>query len=184
MNAAVAISPLHDNNAFGHAIAATISNYLQTAVHALPSKSSNDFVRNDADLNHLPSPLLQNEAPSFSPQQYGEDDVPQSIGTNPKTFGTSGDPKSETRTSLHRALTLHVSDPAKIVARKTGASVDTIDNHRAGNVPQSWTQMIAYCRAYPAFALDVVEMMGLDIDRDREAYALFLSLQRQMRGGR
>lgn len=108
--------------------------------------------------------------------------MPQSIGTNPKNLGTSADPKSETRTSLHRALTVHVTDPAKIVARRTGASIDTVDNHRSGNVPQSWAQLIAYCRAYPAFGLEVLEMIGIDVDRDRDAYAIFLTLQQRVRG--
>lgn len=106
----------------------------------------------------------------------------EAIGTKPRKSAGSYEDRSETRTSLHRALRLHVNDPAKIAARKTGASVDTVDNHLAGNVPQSWAQMIAYCRAYPGFGLEVLELMGIDIDRDRQAYAIFLSLQKTVRG--
>ena len=102
-------------------------------------------------------------------------------GPTAKNFFGSADPKSETRTQLQRALTLHVTDQAKVVARKIDASPDTVESHRQ-NVPKSWAALIAYCRAYPSFGLEVLEMMGLDIDRDREAYSLFLQLQKQVRG--
>lgn len=102
--------------------------------------------------------------------------------TDPKNISGYRDPKHATRTRLQESLALHVTDPAKVVARKVAASPDTVDAHRA-NVPQSWATMIAYCRAYPAFGLEVLDLMGIDIDRDREAYAMFLALQKQVRGG-
>lgn len=101
--------------------------------------------------------------------------------TDPKNFSTPAVPKEHTRNELHRRLTLHVTDPAKIVARKVDASPETVEAHRA-SVPKSWAQMIAYCRAYPAFGLEVLELMGIDVDRDREAYSLFLQLQQRVRG--
>jgi hypothetical protein len=98
-----------------------------------------------------------------------------------KNIPIFSDPKYELRTRLQQSLEVHVTDPAKVVARKVDASPDTVESHRQ-NVPKSWAQMIAYCRAYPGFALDVVEAMGVDIDRDRNAYVLFLQLQRAVRG--
>jgi len=98
-----------------------------------------------------------------------------------KNCFTSSDPKSETRTRLQASLQIHITDPVKIVARKVDASPDTVEAHRQA-IPKSWAQLIAYCRAYPAVALDVVELMGLDIDRDRESYSRFLELQRAIRG--
>lgn len=100
---------------------------------------------------------------------------------SPEITTTPGNPTIETRTQLQRSLTLHVTDPAKVVARKIVASPDTVEAHRQ-SVPKSWASMIAYCRAYPAFGLEVLELMGIDIDRDRNAYATFLQLQRQLRG--
>lgn len=91
------------------------------------------------------------------------------------------DPRYELRTRLQQSLTLHVTEPSKVVARKVDASPDTVESHRA-SVPQSWAGLIAYCKAYPAFGLEVLELMGIDIDRDRESYALFLRLQQQVRG--
>lgn len=41
--------------------------------------------------------------------------------------------------------------------------------------------MIAFCRAYPGFGLEALELMGIDIDRDRDAYAMFLALQQRVR---
>lgn len=101
------------------------------------------------------------------------------IGKKARNFGDS---RVETRTSLHARLVAHVKEPSKVAAQRVGASPDSIDSYRQGNVPQSWAQMIAFGRAYPGFALDVMEMMGIDVDRDRNAYALFLSLQKQVRG--
>lgn len=120
---------------------------------------------------------LFHSSPS-SPHKHGARDMGDTSGTNRRI---SVDHKHEARTRLRRSLELHVTDPAKVVARKVDASPDTVEAHRR-EIPKSWAQMIAYCRAYPAFALDVVEAMGLDIDRDREAYSMFLQLQKQVRG--
>jgi hypothetical protein len=98
-----------------------------------------------------------------------------------RKFSGSYTGKYGTRTRLQESLAVHVTDPAKIVARKVDASPDTVDAHRM-SVPKSWAQLIAYCRAYPGFALEVASEMGLEFDRDREAYAVFLSLQQKMRG--
>jgi hypothetical protein len=106
----------------------------------------------------------------------------QSIGDRARTSGRSYEERLQTRTSLHVRLVQHVTEPSKVVAKKIGASADTVDLHRQGGVPQSWAQMIAYCRAYPAFGLEVLELIGIDIDRDRDAYATFLQLQKQVRG--
>ncbi len=100
---------------------------------------------------------------------------------DPKNISAFAGPRYATRTRLQELLTVHVTEPVKVVARKVAASPDTVEAHRA-SVPQSWATMIAYCRAYPAFGLEVLEMMGIDIDRDREAYAMFLMLQKQVRG--
>lgn len=95
---------------------------------------------------------------------------------------TSSDPTNERRTRLHRSLVLHVSDPAKVVAPRVGASHRTVEADRMA-IPQSWDRFIAYCRAYPMFALDAAVEMGLEFDRDRESYSRFLEFQRSIRGG-
>lgn len=92
---------------------------------------------------------------------------------------------NEIRKSLHTRLLTSVplrEVPSKEVARKVDASIDTVESHRAGNIPQSWASLVAYCRAYPAFGMEVLELMGIDIDADARAFAAFLSLQRQVRG--
>ena len=134
---------------------------------------------NRSDTRHLPKSLQQSSP--FSPNKLKGEDMGDTSDIVTKNPGTSGVPREQTRTQLHRSLTLHVTEPAKVVARKVAASPDTVESHRQ-QIPQSWANLIAYCRAYPAFALDVVEAMGLDLDRDRDAYATFLQLQRQVRG--
>jgi len=124
--------------------------------------------------------VVHSSAPSSRPNTYAErDEMPSEPIT--KTCFTSSDPRNHARTRLQESLTLHITEPAKVVARKVAAPPKTVESHRQA-IPKSWGQLIAYCRAYPAFALDVVEAMGLDIDRDRAAYSAFLSLQRQIRG--
>jgi hypothetical protein len=117
--------------------------------------------------------------PSSVPQQHEAEGMDEAIGKTPRK---SVDPKNTARTSLREVFRQHVTDPAKIVAQKVGASPDSVESYRSGNIPQSWAQMIAFCRAYPAFGLEVLELMGLDIDRDREAYGIFLTLQKRVRG--
>jgi hypothetical protein len=80
----------------------------------------------------------------------------------------------------------HVNDNPKVVARnlaKVGAEISphTVAAHQK-QLPQNWDAFIAYCRAYPGFALDALELMGIDIDQDRAAYATFLSMKRQITG--
>lgn len=92
---------------------------------------------------------------------------------------------NEIRKSLHARLSSAIplrEITSKEVARKIDASMDTVESHRQGNIPQSWAQMIAYCRAYPAFGVEVMELMGIDIDQDPRAFVLFLQLQKQVRG--
>jgi hypothetical protein len=132
-----------------------------------------DCPSNSSVFSHVPV--------SSVPNHIGTNDMDDTSGPNRRHFSAFTDPKHQTRTRLQESLTLHVTDPAKVVARKVAASPDTVDAHRA-SVPQSWAGLIAYCRAYPAFALDVLEEMGIDIDRDREAYAMFLLLQQRVRG--
>jgi hypothetical protein len=103
----------------------------------------------------------------------------EAIGAKPRN---TDDARVLTRTSLHARLVSHVTEPSKIVAKKVGASPDSVDLYRQGSVPKSWAALIAYCRAYPAFGLEVLELMNIDIDRDRNAYATFLQLQKQVRG--
>jgi hypothetical protein len=90
--------------------------------------------------------------------------------------------REQTRDALQRSFKLHVNEPAKVAARKIGKSAETVDAYRQVGVPQSWADLVECCRKYPGFALDVMEAMGLDVDRDRDAYAMFLSLQRAVRG--
>lgn len=137
-------------------------------------------VANDHPTN-ISQSLHSNSSPS-SPEQHGEDGVdmlPPSDGRNSRTL-TKG--REQTRDTLTERFKVHVTDPSKVAARKIGKSAETVDAYRQIGVPQSWADLIECCRKYPAFALDVLEVMGLDIDRDRESYAIFLSLQRQMQG--
>lgn len=103
----------------------------------------------------------------------------EAIGENARN---SVDPRDDARTSLKLAFRQHVTGAPKVVAKKVGTSPDSVESYRSGNIPQSWAQMIAFCRAYPAFGLEALELMGIDIDRDRNAYAIFLNLQKQVRG--
>lgn len=167
--------PSHDQYARATHISAAVTRKFPNRHVALAGYAPNNSLQDPINSSHL-------NAPSSVPTTYLEHDGMASP-TTAKNFGASPSPKSETRTELHRALTLHVTDPAKVVARRTGASADTVDHHRQGNVPQSWSQLIAYCRAYPAFGLEVLELMGIDIGADRNAYVMFLQLQKQVRGG-
>jgi hypothetical protein len=125
---------------------------------------------------------IRNVSQALSPSHHnhGANDMGEAIGETRRNPGTD---RTETRTSLHVRLVEHVTEPTKDVLRKVPhISADSIDAYRQKNVPQAWAQMIAFGRAYPGFALDIMEMMGIDIDRDRNAYATFLQLQKQVRG--
>lgn len=94
--------------------------------------------------------------------------------------------RNEIRKSLHNMLNAAVPlrlIPAREVARHVESSIDTIEARRQGNIPIAWAEMVEYCRAYPAFGMEVLELMGIDIDQDRNAFVMFLQLQKQVRGG-
>jgi hypothetical protein len=121
-------------------------------------------------------------APSLRPEIYAEREM-YSTGSTPRNSRKS---RNDIRTSLAVALVENVPPrtiPAKEVARHVESSIDTIDARRQGNIPVAWAEMIEYCRAYPAFGMEVLEQMGIDIDQDRQAFAIFLQLQNQVRGG-
>lgn len=103
-------------------------------------------------------------------------------GSNGRNTSALTNSREQTREALQRSFKVHITDTAKTAARKVGQSAETVDVYRQVNVPIAWAQMVEWCRAYPAFALDVMEHMGLDIDQDRNAYVLFLQLQKQVRG--
>lgn len=127
-------------------------------------------------------PTIHVSTPS-SPLTTRVNDVPEAIGDKRRNPASSYEERSETRTSLHIRLVSHVREPTKEVLRKVrGVSADSVDAYRQKNVPQSWAQMVAFGRGYPGFALDVMELMGIDIDADRAAYAQYLELQRRIRG--
>lgn len=171
---------LNDDNSWRRDIAATISDRLNNRGFTLAGESANDISSNISNRNHFPSSLHDN-APS-SPNHNGEesaDMLPPSAG---RTTDTLTNNREQTRDTLTERFKVHVTEPAKVAARKLGKSAETVDAYRQIGVPQSWADMVETCRKYPAFALDVVEVMGLDIDRDRESYAIFLTLQRQMTG--
>jgi hypothetical protein len=90
--------------------------------------------------------------------------------------------RERTRANLQLKFKAHFPEPAKKVAREVGLSPETVDLYRQSGIPKSWAQFAQICRANPAFALDVLEDLGITIDQDRNAYALFLSLQRAVRG--
>jgi hypothetical protein len=120
--------------------------------------------------------------PSQRPQ-LGEErgDMPPALnGRN--TNGLQGG-REQTRASLQRKFKQHFPDPAKKVGRNVGLSAETVDVYRQANVPQAWAQFAEVCKANPAFAIDILEDLGIDIDQDRNAYVLFLQLQKQVRGG-
>src|SRR4051812_28791236 len=56
-------------------------------------------------------------------------DMGQSIGDRARTSGRSYEERLQTRTSLHVRLVQHVTEPSKVVAKKIGASADTVDLH-------------------------------------------------------
>lgn len=122
---------------------------------------------------------------SSSPVPRPDNDVEGPVPDTRSTPRNSGQSLNEIRKSLHARLSASIplrEIPSKEIARRIDASADTVESHRQGNIPQSWAQMIAYCRAYPAFGVEVMELMGIDIDQDPRAFAMFLSLQKQVRG--
>lgn len=94
--------------------------------------------------------------------------------------------RNEIRTRLASALTEHVPPrvvPAKEVARHVDSNIDTIEARRRANIPVAWAEMIEWCRAYPGFGMEVLELMGIDIDQDPRAFAKFLELKNLVSGG-
>jgi isopenicillin N synthase-like dioxygenase len=80
----------------------------------------------------------------------------------------------------------HVTEPPKVVALKLAKAGAPISHHTVKahqqRVPDTMETFLAYCRAYPGFALDALELMGIDLDLHRDAYAQFLELQQRIRG--
>lgn len=139
-----------------------------------------DETRELSNWQHFLGPLHKSiPSQRLNNGEDGVDMLPPINGRN--TRGLTND-REQTRDTLTERFKVHVTEPSKVAARKLGKSAETVDAYRQIGVPQSWADMVECCRKYPAFALDVVEAMGLDIDRDRESYAIFLSLQLQMQG--
>jgi hypothetical protein len=70
---------------------------------------------------------------------------------------------------------------AKAFAPSIGASPVTIESYRK-KFPQAVINAVMIGRALPAFGLEMMDMMNIDIDQDRAAFAEFLSLQKRIRG--
>ena len=104
---------------------------------------------------------------------------PRSNGRNVQTQALS---KEQTRASLHQKFKVHFSEPTKKIARQVGLSPETVDVYKQANIPQAWAQFAEVCKANPAFAFDILEDLGISIDQDRNAYVMFLQLQKQVRG--
>jgi hypothetical protein len=130
------------------------------------------------------SPASERAFHRFSPSQRIEtyaETTGMPCPSNGRNSSALTNCREQTREVLQQSFKLHVTEPSKVAARKLGKSAETVDAYRQVGLPKSWADMIECGRKYPAFALDVVEMMGLDIDRDRDSYAIFLSLQRAVR---
>lgn len=158
---------------------------MQSAALSFDSRAAHSAKNAPCELSNTecPSSPFFAHVPSSVPQQHGAEGMTEAIGEKRRKSDGSYDDRSETRTSLHVRLVQNVTEPTKDVLRKVrGISADSIDAYRQKSVPMSWAQMVAFGRAYPGFALDVMEMMGIDIDRDRDAYAQFIELQRRIRG--
>jgi 2-hydroxychromene-2-carboxylate isomerase len=104
---------------------------------------------------------------------------PPTNGRNSRTVTAN---REQTRASLQQKFKVHFPDQTKKVARQVGLSPETVDVYKQANVPQAWAQFAEVCKANPAFALDVLEDLGISIDQDRNAYTLFLQLQKTVRG--
>lgn len=80
-------------------------------------------------------------------------------------------------TAVEKAIPPYVAT-AKAVALKLGVSPRTVENIRQ-QVPDAWVTMGMVGLEYPAFAVSMADLWGIDIDSQR-GYALFLSMQREM----
>lgn len=70
---------------------------------------------------------------------------------------------------------------AKSLAPTIGASAATIEGYRQ-RFPQAAVNVVMIGRHFPMFGLEMMDMMNIDIDQDRAAFAEFLSLQKRIRG--
>jgi len=70
---------------------------------------------------------------------------------------------------------------AKAFAPAIGASPATIESYRQ-RFPQAAVNVVMLGRTLPMFGLELMDMMNIDIDQDRAAFAQFLELQKRVRG--
>jgi hypothetical protein len=100
----------------------------------------------------------------------------EATGTTARTSRFS---RNEIKTRLADALIEATEGlTSKAVARSTGFHPDTIDSLRQGNIPEAWARFCEVGKAYPLFGLHALDLMGIDIDQDPQAFAKFLEAQR------
>jgi hypothetical protein len=139
--------------------------------------------RGSAEVSHRSQVGFHSSSPSSQRPNHGAESEAMSSEAslrNPRIT------RNEIRKSLHDRLSATVPMrvvPAKEIVRHVDSSVDTIEARRGGNIPVAWAEMIEWCRAYPAFGMEVLELMGIDIDHDPRAFAKFLELKNMVNGG-
>lgn len=143
-------------------------------------KSSTDQLCQERPVNVSPW-SFHSAAPSSRPNTYGACET-MSNPTDGRNFGPLTTGQEQTRANLQRKFDVHFPDRAKTTAKRTGLSPETVDLYKQVNVPKAWARFAEVCKANPAFAIDILEDLGISIDQDRNSYALFLSLQRAVRG--
>jgi hypothetical protein len=70
---------------------------------------------------------------------------------------------------------------AASLAPVIGASASTLEGYRQ-RFPQAAVNLVLLGQRLPMFGLEMMDIMGIDIDAQRDSYAQFLELQRRIRG--
>jgi isopenicillin N synthase-like dioxygenase len=149
--------------------------------HPCPANVLQHAPGQSADRKRFLNPSLH-AVPSVA-NNNGADGMSNSSGSRDRNLSVLRD-KSER--SVQERFTEHVTESPKVVALKLAKvgkpiSPHTVKAHQQ-RLPDTMETFFAYCRAYPGFALDALELMGIDLDMQRDAYAQFIELQRRIRG--
>jgi hypothetical protein len=119
--------------------------------------------------------------PSSVPQQHGATEMPSATGRVGRNIDTL---RTQVETRLVAAFTEAAPQyqvKAASLAPVIGASASTLEGYRQ-RFPQAAVNLVLLGQRLPMFGLEMMDIMGIDIDAQRDSYAQFLELQRRIRG--
>src|SRR4051812_47135445 len=129
------------------------------------------------------SVVIHHSVTPCSPSTDKATDVSNSSGSRDRNLSVL---QNNAERSVQARFSRHVTESPKVVAQKlakAGVPISpfTVEAHQQ-SLPKAFDTQFGYCRVYPAYALDCLEVMGIDLDMHRDGFAVYLEMQRRIRG--